>query len=65
LKLLSIRQNYNWFAPFRKVRWDGIFYKNGAGDLVLMSIEAFTLRKKEDRLASRMGDDLRRRWTAI
>lgn len=48
-------QNYNVFATLRKSIEEPV-YKNGEGDLVVMDIEAYTLRKKEDRLASRMGD---------
>jgi len=65
---MNIRQNYNGFATLCKSagRTD-VFYKNGEGDIMLMDIEAFTLREKmlklrevlllveEDRFAGHTG----------
>ena len=64
----SIRQNYNEIADLCKSTGEPVYLtKNGAGDLVVMDIEAFTRREKmlklreellvveEDRLAGHLG----------
>ena len=64
----SIRQNYNAIADLCKLTGEPVYLtKNGAGDLVVMDIEAFSRREKmltlreellaveEDRLAGRRG----------
>ncbi len=64
----AIRQNYNEIAEFCRKTAEPVFLtKNGAGDLVVMDIDAFTKREKmlklreellaveEDKLAGRKG----------
>ena len=64
----SIRKNYNKIADLCKSTGEPVYLtKNGEGDLVVMDIEAFTLREKmlklreellaveEDRLDGRLG----------
>ncbi len=64
----AIRQNYNEIADLCRKTAEPVFLtKNGAGDLVVMDIDAFTKREKmlklreellaveEDKLAGRKG----------
>lgn len=64
----AIRQNYNEIAELCRKTAEPVFLtKNGAGDLVVMDIDAFTKREKmlklreellaveEDKLAGRKG----------
>jgi len=67
----AIRQNYNEIAELCRKTAEPVFLtKNGAGDLVVMDIDAFTRREKmlklreellaveEDKLAGRKGISL-------